>query len=74
MYVIVGFDDMTLLNIALYCSKAETRGVQSHFHVKPNYIALFWVVGWVVVLTISDYVTRGTRSTARLHKVTNSAG
>ena len=58
---------MTLLNIALYCSKAETRvsvggwvggvggggGVQSHFRVKPNYVALFWVVGWVVVLTIT---------------------
>ena len=31
-------------------------GVQSHFRVKPNYIALFWVVGWVVVLTIDLFM------------------
>ena len=30
-------------------------GVQSHFRVKPNYIALFWVVGSVVVLTILSF-------------------
>ena len=64
-YSIVVLDDMTLLNIALYCSEAERRvsvggvgGVGGWvvckviFVSNPTYIKLFWVVGCVVVLTI----------------------
>ena len=64
-YSIVVLDDMTLLNIALYCSEAERRvsvgfvggwgGVvvcKVIFVSNPTYIKLFWVVGCVVVLTI----------------------
>ena len=64
-YSIVVLDDMALLNIALYCSEAERRvsggvgGVgwvcRVIFMSNPTYIKLFWVVGCVVVLTISVY-------------------
>ena len=65
-YSIVVLDDMTLLNIALYCSEAERRvsvggwgGVVCKviFMSNPIYIKLFWVVGCVVVLTISGLQT-----------------
>ena len=46
-------------------------GVQSHFRVKPNYVALFWVVGWVVVLTIGIMVAPLKKVPMHLHSSQN---
>ena len=70
-YGIVVLDDMTLLNIDLYCSEAEKRvsvvgvvggGVQSQFHIK-------WVVDRVVVLTTIPFSRVGGYSCACSNEV-----